>query len=278
VQFYTPVNEIFVCAKFSTLDGIWNERRTGDERAFVTAVKHLCRANLLAVQAILRVRPDAVFIQSESAEYTHAGASDPAARARAAFENQRRFIPFDLLYSVRPSTDVGMYLFDNGLTRDEFHWFMHHGLGDAIIMGNDFYERNEHVVMPGGRLQPAGEIFGWAVITRQYFDRYQRPVMHTETNTLDAYAAPRWLWKQFFNVRYLREQGVPVIGFTWYSLVDQVDWDSGLAHDRGVVNPLGLFDLQRRPRLVAEAYRIMLEHFSDEPLLPGSRGFVLGGA
>ena len=51
---------------------------------------------------------------------------------------------------------------------------------------------------------------------------------------------------------------LPVVGFTWYSLVDQVDWDSALSQERGVVNPLGLFDLQRQPRPVAAAYRELL--------------------
>src|SRR3954453_12728498 len=32
VQFYTPVNEIYVCAKLSTMDGLWNERRKADDR------------------------------------------------------------------------------------------------------------------------------------------------------------------------------------------------------------------------------------------------------
>jgi hypothetical protein len=124
------------------------------------------------------------------------------------------------------------------------------------------------VITKSGAARPAGEVFGWAVIARQYFDRYRRPVMHTETNTFDSHDAPRWLWKEFYNVRYLRAQGVPVIGFTWYSLIDQVDWDSALAQERGVVNSLGLFDLQRRPRPVAFAYRELLHEFADESLLP----------
>src|SRR5215208_176896 len=103
VQFYTPVNEIYVCAKLSALDGIWNERKR-DERAFVTALNHLCKANLLAIREILKVRPDAVFIQSESAEFFHLGCSDPAMARKAEWENQRRFLSFDLLYSVPPAT------------------------------------------------------------------------------------------------------------------------------------------------------------------------------
>ncbi|MFN3647981.1 MAG: family 1 glycosylhydrolase [Armatimonadota bacterium] len=277
VRFYTPVNEIYACAKLSTLDGIWNERERSD-RAFVTALRHLCRANLLAVREILRVRPDAIFIQSESAEYFHLGCADPEMVRRAEWENERRFLSFDLLYSVPPSTELGLYLLDHGMPREELQWFMRHELSDRIVMGNDYYQTNEHIVAPGGDIRPAGEVFGWSVITRQYFDRYRRPVMHTETNVRDVDQAPRWLWKEFFNVRDLRRQGVPVIGFTWYSLVDQVDWDSGLALNRGVVNPLGLFDLDRRLRPVGEAYRELIQQFGSEPLVPGSAVFSLQAA
>ncbi len=71
LQFYTPVNEIFIAATFSAQYGWWNERLSSDT-AFVTALKNLCKANALAMQAILEVQPRAVFIQSESSEYFHA--------------------------------------------------------------------------------------------------------------------------------------------------------------------------------------------------------------
>ena len=70
VRMYTPVNEIYVTARISARDGLWNEQLQSD-RAFVTALKHLCAASILATQAIARQRPDAIIVQSESAEYTH---------------------------------------------------------------------------------------------------------------------------------------------------------------------------------------------------------------
>lgn len=76
VQLYTPVNEMYICALFSTLYGWWNEQLATDN-AFVTALKGLVKANLLAMQAILVARPDAIFIQSESSAYFHA--DNPAA-------------------------------------------------------------------------------------------------------------------------------------------------------------------------------------------------------
>ncbi|MEP6595677.1 MAG: family 1 glycosylhydrolase, partial [Ginsengibacter sp.] len=71
LQFYTPINEIFIAAMFSGQYGWWNECKS-DERSFVTALKHLCKANLMATQAILKEQPNAYFIQSESSEYFHA--------------------------------------------------------------------------------------------------------------------------------------------------------------------------------------------------------------
>lgn len=269
IRFYTPVNEIYVCAKLSALAGFWNEQ-LHDERSFVTALKHLCMANLLAVSEILNVQPDAVFIQSESAEHFHIGSHDQTCIDRASFENRRRFLSFDLLYSHPPAGDMVSYLFDNGMTRAEYNYFMTHGLGDVMVMGNDFYERNEQIVMQDGGLKPAGEVLGWSAITRQYYERFRRPTMHTETNYNDAERAPRWLWKEFFNVLHLREQGIPVLGFTWYSLLDRVDWDNALRIQRGVVNPVGLYDLQRKLNPVGAAYRELIQHFKGEPLFPHS--------
>jgi beta-glucosidase/6-phospho-beta-glucosidase/beta-galactosidase len=104
------------------------------------------------------------------------------------------------------------------------------------------------------------------VITKQYYDRYKRPLMHTETNSQDAQRAPDWLWRQWHNVQLMRRSGVPVVGFTWYSLVDQVDWNIGLAKPLGNVNPVGLYDFNRDARPVAESYRRLVHMFRDEPL------------
>src|SRR5436190_11751999 len=95
VQLYTPVNEMYICAEFSALFGWWNEQCTTD-KAFVNALKHIVKANVLAMRAILDIRPDAIFIQSESSEYFHA--SNPQAIKPAEILNAKRFLSLDLNY------------------------------------------------------------------------------------------------------------------------------------------------------------------------------------
>jgi beta-glucosidase/6-phospho-beta-glucosidase/beta-galactosidase len=258
VQMYTPINEMSICALFSAKYGWWNEQLTTDQ-GFVTATKLIVRANILAMREILEVRADALFVQSESSEYFHA--ESPEAIGPAENMNASRFLSLDLNYGRRVDSQMYEYLMDNGMTREEYHFFLNNNLKHHCIMGNDYYQTNEHHVSADGNTRASGEIFGYAIITQQYYDRYRLPVMHTETNLAQGPMgdeAVRWLRKEWANVLSIRNSGVPVVGFTWYSLTDQVDWDTALREDNGNVNPLGLFDLDRNMRPVGAAYRDLI--------------------
>lgn len=259
IQLYTPVNEMFICAQFSALYGWWNEQLQSDQ-SFVNALKHIVKANILAMNAILQVRPDAIFIQSEASEYFHA--ENPAAIKPAEIRNAKRFLSLDLNYGKRVGSEMYEFLMDNGMTRDEYHFFVSKNLKHHCVMGNDYYITNEHRVAPDGNTYAAGEVFGYSEITREYYRRYNLPVMHTETNIAQGSngdEAVYWLWKEWANVLRVRNDGIPITGFTWYSLTDQIDWDTALREDNGRVNPLGLYDLGRKIRPVGAAYRTLIE-------------------
>ena len=263
VRYWTPVNEIYVSARMSTLDGLWNEQiRT--ERAFVTALKHLTAASKLACAEITRVRPDAVIVHSESAEIVHEARMLPTAGITLA--NRQRFLALDLLFAKPPGAEMTGYLRDNGLSAAEHAWFMQGEPAGHQIVGADYYGRNEHIVTPAGRRLAMEDVMGWYLIARDYLERYGKPLMHTETNVFDPMAAPGWLWKQWISILRMRQDGMPVIGFTWYSLVDQVDWDIGLRERRGTVNGCGLYAMDRTPNPVAAEYRALIEEFGSLPL------------
>ncbi|MDB5851855.1 MAG: family 1 glycosylhydrolase [Rhodoferax sp.] len=259
IRFYTPVNEIFIAAAFSGQYGWWNEAKA-DDRSFVTALKNLCKANVLAMQAILEVQPDAIFIQSESSEYFHP--ETPECDPLSSFLNQKRFLSLDLSYGYPISVVMYEYLLANGMTKKEYRWFENNIIKGSCVMGNDYYITNEHMVHEDGTTSAAGEIFGYYVITQQYYNRYRLPVMHTETNIAEPNAI-RWLQTQWANVRRLKRDGIPIYGFTWYSLTDQVDWDSALRNDAGNINALGLYDLDRHIRPVGEAYKNLIKQWKS---------------
>lgn len=263
VRYYTPVNEIYITAQFSAAFGWWNERMMSDA-AFVTNIKHCVKASILTMRAILDLRPDAIFIFSESTEYVHPGSPDMVHQAH--FMNERRFLSLDLLFGHDVSATMYRYLLASGMPAEEYLWFRAQSdLRRHCIMGTDYYITNEHVIRSNGSAIGAGDVYGYYVITRQYFERYRLPVMHTETNRVGKHAS-EWLWKEWMNLLRLREDGVPIIGFTWFGLLDMKDWDTALTKVRGTVNTVGLYTLGRKQRKVAREYRRLVEEYSALPI------------
>jgi beta-glucosidase/6-phospho-beta-glucosidase/beta-galactosidase len=256
---YTPVNEIFTCAKYSAKNGWWNERLKSD-KAFVTAMKNMCKADVLSMQSILKVKADAIFIQSESTEYYHP--IEPNCFKKVDLLNEIRFLALDLIYGHPISLTMYNYLMKNGMKRTELNWFKNQNIKATCIMGNNYYDTNEHFLHADGKMTKSGEILGYYVITHQYFLRYKLPVMHTETNIKEPHSV-NWLMRQWANVYRLKQDGIPIIGFTWFSLIDQVDWDTQLQKDDGIVNPFGLYDLDRKIRPVGKSYKKLIKDWKD---------------
>ena len=264
VRFYTPVNEMYVCARMSALDGIWNEQLR-DEGAYARAAWNLADATIRMSEAILNQCPDAVFINSESSEFYQPCCPDPDVVEAAEAANDRRFLPLDLIYAHPLSKRMYGLLREQGISHEAIAHIGQREVPRRSILGVDYYEWNERLIDRQGRPLALGELFGWYVIASQYWDRYRRPMMHTETNKMDADGAPRWLWRQWHNVQLLAKAGVPLVGFTWYSLTDQIDWSIAISESLGIVYPVGLFDLNREARTVGLAYKQLIELYRDQP-------------
>jgi beta-glucosidase/6-phospho-beta-glucosidase/beta-galactosidase len=285
IKQYTVVNEIYIAALYSAEYGFWNECLQSD-KAFVRALANLCKANVMGIKAILDITPDATFVQSETAQYFYA--EEPCQLERAHFLNERRFLALDLTYAFPMAAEMFRYLRDNGLSEDEYDWFQQQHIRGHCVMGNDYYMRNEHSVSEvpktGHAKKPSPSekrnddkaiALGYYAVAKHYFNRYRMPLMLTETNMDEPYAE-YWLAQNWMSLRRLWEDRIPVRGFTWYSLVDQVDWDTALTEDAGRQNPLGLFDLDRKIRPVGKAYKELVKKWrpivnSGDADLRGSR-------
>ena len=139
------------------------------------------------------------------------------------------------------------------MSEDRLAWFMGNGTDVGCIVGLDYYQGNERLVHADGREEVTLRR-GFAAIAREFHDRYGLPLMLAETNAPDEMAAS-WLTEVWNDTVALLEEGRPIMGFCWYSLTDQVDWDTCLREPNDRVNSLGLVDLDRRPRSIHPLYR-----------------------
>ncbi len=270
IKYYTPVNEMLVCARFSGKTGGWNEQEKSDQ-AMVAIHANECRATLLAIPEILKRRPDAVFIQSEVAEaYIELG---PGGRDKAYFHNQFRFITFDHLTGRAPNGEVQRFLLDNGQTEEDLIWFQQHGhqIKEHLVLGMDYYGANEKVVTNDGEVKSQGQMLGWHAIAEDYYTRYNRPLMMTETNDLDQGngESAQWLTQTWAQAHHLRTHGIPVVGYTWFSLTDQIDWNIQLVEIKNEVTPNGLCTLDRKLRPVGELFKTLAHENAGSQLIKG---------
>ena len=195
--------------------------------------------------------PDAVIVQSDACD-TYRPASLEAA-ALATLIDEQTLLGFDLTLGHAPADHVLAWLAQHGMDERLVAWFLDRAVEAPFIVGLDYYDGNERVVAADGTIKADPRPGGFASVAPRWLDRYGLPAMLAETNMVTERAVD-WLDACWADAMTLREEGRDLVGFCWYSLTDQVDWDIALREFRGRVNSLGLVDLARRPRPVATRY------------------------
>ena len=260
VRYYTPVNEIFICASFSALRGFWNECLES-EAAFVKALRNLCMAHELAVDAILAERPDAIIVQSESLEHFHPAGRKAAGHADR--ENAFKHLSLDLTLGHELAPGMAGFLNAHGVTSNDLSFFREKRAVGQRWLGMDYYPTCEHRVSSTGRCTvTASMAMGFRRLATQYHERYRVPLFHCETNRV-SHLAVDWLNHQWSDIIAMRATGIPVMGFTWYSLTDQIDWQHALRVERNDLHAVGMYDLRRRIRPVGVRYKEIIAEWRE---------------
>jgi hypothetical protein len=222
-------------------------------------------AHELAVEAILSERPDAVIVQGESMEHFHAAGR--GARSECDRLNGIKFLSLDLTLGRELAPGMAAYLNEHGVTSNDLSFFRERRATGQRWLGVDYYPTCEHRVYTTGRLTLSRDRRGFASLATEYWERYRLPLFHCETNRVPRFAE-QWLDAQWADMLELRAAGIPLRGFTWYSLTDQIDWQYALREEHNHHYPVGLFDLQRRIRPVGTAYRELVARWSGQMQVP----------
>jgi dTDP-4-dehydrorhamnose reductase len=261
VEDYTPVNEPLTTARFSGLYGHWFPHDCSD-RTFLRALVNQCRAVALSMRAVREVNPRARLVQTEDLGKTY---STRALRHQAAFENERRWLSFDLLAGrVTREHPLWSYVCRSGVSEEELEWFVENPCRPDV-MGINHYITSERFLderlsryperAHGGngrhlyadveavRVLSEG-VAGPRALLAEAWERYNLPLAVTEAHLgCTREEQLRWLVEVWDAAVSLRREGVDVRAVTAWSLLGAFDWDSLLTRERGRYEP-GVFDLR----------------------------------
>lgn len=288
IEAYTPVNEPLTTARFSGLYGLWYPHGH-DDRTFLKALLNQCRAVVLAMQAIREVNPAAQLIQTDDLGQIW---STPLLAYQADFENERRWLSFDLLTGrVDRQHPLRDYLRWAGVEEAELNWFMEHPCPPDVI-GINHYLSGERFLDERVQLYPdtpvggngqqryvdvlAARVLAMGAagpreLLRQTWQRYGLPIAVTEAhNGCTREEQLRWLAEIWQAAETLRAEGVDIRAVTAWSLLGCFDWDSLVTSDAGHYEP-GVFDLRApapRPTAIAGLLRALATNQQyDHPVM-----------
>jgi dTDP-4-dehydrorhamnose reductase len=275
VDAYTPVNEPLTTARFAGLYGHWYPHGR-DERTFLRALLNQCRATVLAMRAIREVNPRARLVQTEDMGKTW---STPALAYQAEFENERRWVTWDLLCGRvnGPHSRMWHHFRWAGFSDAEIAWFADNPCPPDILGVNHYLTserfldtrterypdctpcgngRDTYVDVEAVRVVADGAPAGPGALLREAWERYGLPLAITEAHlgcTRDEQM--RWLWDVWRQCEAAKQDGANVRAMTVWSLLGAIDWDSLLTRNNNSYEP-GAFDLRtptRQPRATALA-------------------------
>lgn len=313
VRRYTPINEPLTTARFAGLYGHWYPHGR-DDRSFVAALLHQCRAIGAAMAAIRTHVPEAESIQTEDAAHVR---STLDIAAQAAFENERRWLSLDLLTGrVTERHPLWRYLCESGgqaqlerlretPTPPTIVGLNYYVTSDRYLDGRlDRYPREMHggngrqayadvdaVRVPGAGLR------GHAAVLVDAWQRYGLPVAITEAHLgCTREEQMRWLLDAWHGAHDAAARGVDVRAVTAWALLGSWNWDSLLTRTDPEYYEPGAFDVRggtRRKTAVASVIAALAAGREPDhpvlsapgwwrkpsgPLVPAARPILICGA
>ena len=245
---WCPCNEPLVLSLFSGDFGFWPPH-SRKWRGYMPVLSRVVQATSRAIRAIRQADPQANVILCDNVEHYKSRVPELAGEVRR--RNLRPYLVLDLLLGrVDQRHPLYGWITDYGFSEIDVEWFKTHPQSPDVL-GVDYYPNSEwqldgtaHAMTQRRSEAPLG-LYG---IAKAYYNRYGLPMMLTETSA-DGHPINRQIWldQTIEDCRRLRQDGIPMNGFFWWPMIDQIDWDGALTHRVGKIHDVGIYNLKRQP-------------------------------
>jgi dTDP-4-dehydrorhamnose reductase len=230
------------------------------------------RGVVLAMRAIREINPGARLVQTDDLGRTY---STPSLTYQADFENERRWLTYDLLTgTLTRERPMWSWLRLIGVDESELQWFLNNPcqpdiLGFNTYLSSERYldDRIEHypadtpgsngnhtyVDVLAARVLP-DSLMGTRGLLGEAWERYRLPLAITEVhNGGEREEQLRWLDEVWRGAVAAREAGADVRAVTVWALLGLYDWPNLVTRQDDIYEP-GVFDIRGsmpRPTAIA---------------------------
>lgn len=288
IEYYNPINEPLTTARFSGLYGIWYPHHQSDKsfaRIFLNEMKGI----ILSMQKVREINPNAKLIPSEDICKVH---STAALKRQADFENNRRWLTYDILTGkLNHKHPFWKYFIKHGIKPQELDFFVKNNCTPHIC-GFNYYVTSERYLDEkkyryprryhggNGKIDYAdveavrvgkAEPVGFYGLLKESWERYGLPLALSEVHLgCTREEQLRWFNEAYNTALRLKNEGVDFRAITAWSILGSYDWNS-LLQVQNKWYESGVYDLRSgvpRPTALAQLIKdIHAKRYSFHPLL-----------
>lgn len=244
IDLYTPVNEPLTTARFSGLYGVWFPHKC-DDYSFARILLNELKGVVLSMQGVNSINVNARLVQTEDICKIH---STPSLKYQADFENQRRWLTYDILLGhLNEKHPLWNYFIESGIHKEELEFFLQHKIIPAIC-GFNYYVTSERYLDHRHQLYPAHfqggngrqkyadveavranirQTINPGELLREAWKRYHLPIALTEVHMACTREEQlRWFHEIYQTATTLKKEGIDFRGLTAWSFLGSFDWNS----------------------------------------------------
>ena len=293
ITHYTPINEPLTTARFSGLYGLWYPHKNNDVSCMKMLLNEL-KGTILAMREIRKINPSAKLVQTEDMGKTF---STPLLSYQARFENQRRWLTFDLLCGrVDSLHPLYKYFMRLGINPDVLEFFSNNPMPPDVI-GVNYYVTSERYLDQrlqhypktthgGNTLHDYAdveavrvdhkEVSGFKPIIRDVWDRYRLHIAVTESHLHCAREEQmKWFKEIYDQSTELTDEKIDILAVTNWSMLGAYGWNKLLTTENGEYET-GAFDVSAgyiRPTAMATMIKTIISTGDFESPLVNSQGW-----
>jgi beta-glucosidase len=267
IHLWTPLNEPRVTAWYCGKLGWWPPHRRG-WRGFLEVMTGVCKGIVTTSKALREIDPENICVHVDATDLYES--ADPDLAAEVARRQGVVFLALDLVNGrVNESHSLWNWLLKNGFKASDLEWFLANAI-DLDVVGINLYPLfSQKILKRSPRLRITMPYAGAEIVERlaqMYFERYNVPIFISETASLGSVKRrSQWLKDSVASTRRARENGIPLVGYTWWPLFALVTWAyrQGTHPPSYYVKQMGLWDLQARGEDLARVPTSLVDEFKE---------------
>lgn len=251
IHCYTPLNEPRITCWYCGKLGWWPPFKRG-WKGFVQVMMAVARGIVESSQALKEVDSDILLANVDATDLYES----PEPELQCVVERRQEivFLALDLISGrVNEDHPLGLWLIKHGATKVQLDWFLENKI-DLSLIGINLYPMFSRKILSSSKYglrtrMPYSEKDIVYRLGKMYFERYHVPIFISETAGIGSVKRRKgWLDTSISDVKRLRDEGIPLVGYTWWPMFALVTW----AYRQGTHPPeyylkqMGFWDLDAR--------------------------------